>query len=163
MLERGPVAGNDDRRAAAIVFELRRLGGLVLASFLVSFFEQRRQRESFLGQQRVAGQETHLIDQAHDPLDAVGQSDIERGAEFGVFPFIGQQLLVRGERDHGIADFMGEPIGHGFDQAQIGGLNLEAAQLFALGAVFDHQQGGSGQAGLLPLERDDIDVVNGAR
>ena len=74
MLERGAVAGNDDRGAAAIVFELRRLGGLVLASFLVSFFEQRRQRESFLGQQRVAGQETHLIDQAHDPLDAVGNT-----------------------------------------------------------------------------------------
>ena len=64
---------------------------------------------------------------------------VERCAEFGVAIFLGEQLLVRGERHHGVADFVREPVGHGLDQAQIGGLDLEPAQLFALRQVVDHR------------------------
>ncbi len=96
-----------------VVFELRRFGRLVFAGFLVGLLDQRGEREGLLRNQRVAGQEPHLIDQARDALDAVGQRHVERGAESGVFPFVREQLLVGGERHHGVADFMGQAIGHG--------------------------------------------------
>jgi len=161
--ERRAVAGQDDGRPTVIVFERRGLGGQVFAGFLVRLVHQRGKREGFLRAQRIAGEEAHLIQQARHAPDAVGQGRVERGAELGVLPFVGQQLLVGGQRDHGIADFMRQAVGHGFDQAQFGRLDFEVLQLFALREVFRHEQRRGRQAGRLPLERDNADAVDRAR
>src|SRR4029450_2775418 len=73
VLESRAVAGNDDRTAAGFAFEVGGFYRLVPASLLESFFDKRRQRECLLGNDRIAGQESHLIDQAGDPFDSVGQ------------------------------------------------------------------------------------------
>ena len=80
-------------------------------------------------------------------LTPSARRSVERGAKFGILPFVRQQLLVRGERHHRVADFVGEAVGHGLDQAQVGGLDFQALQLLALGQVFGHQQRGSRQPG----------------
>ena len=104
------------------------------------------QRDRLVGDEGVAREEAHLIEQAVDALDAFGEGGVERGAKFGVAIFFGEQLLMRGERHHGVADFVGEPVGHGLDQAQIGGFDFEPAQLFALRQIVHHEQTEAGSA-----------------
>ena len=147
---------------AGVDRQLGGFGGLVLAGLLVGLLDEWRQRESLVRRRRRTGQVAHLADQAAYPLDAVGQRSVERGAELRILPFLRQQLLVGGERHQRVADFMRQAVGHGFHQTQIGSLDFQASQLLALRQVFRHQQRGARQAGLLPLERNDIDVVNGA-
>src|SRR5439155_13850067 len=72
----------------------------------------------------------------------------------------GQQLLVGGNRHKRVADFVGEPVGHVFDQAQVGGFNFQAVQLFGLRMVFDDQERRVGNAGAVALEGDDRDLVH---
>ena len=62
MLERGPVALQDNGLIAGFLRKFRHLGRLVLLSFLVSLIDQRTQREGFLGKYGVARQKAHLID-----------------------------------------------------------------------------------------------------
>ena len=58
---------------------------------------------------------------------------------------------------------MGQTVGHGFDEAQVSGFEFQAAQLFALGQIFDHEQGGGGDAARLPLEGNNVDVEDRSR
>ena len=92
------------------------------------------------------------------PLDTFGQGVVERGTKLGVAIFFGEQLLMRGERHHGVADFMREPVGHGLDHAQIGGFNFEPAQLLALCQIVHHEEDRGGERRILALERGDRDV-----
>ena len=100
--------------------------------------------------------------QPGDALDAIGQRMVERLAEFLVVEFLREQLLVRGERDDGVADFVREPVGHGFDEPQIGGLDFQMPQLFGLREVFRGEKARNGHGGIAALERHDGDVVNRA-
>src|SRR5438105_15895059 len=132
MLKRRAVATHKNRFAGAVVTKLALLDGLVLAGFLVRFLEQRADRERLVGEQRITTEETHLADEPVDAFDAISQGEIERGAKFRIFPFFDEQLLMSGERHHGISDFMSEPISHGLHEAEIGSLDFEAAKLFDL-------------------------------
>ena len=69
---------------------------------------------------------------------------------------------MRGKRHQSVADFVREPVSHGFDQTQIGRFDFQAAQLFALREIFDHQQRGKGLRRVLALERHHGDAVNRA-
>ena len=46
-------------------------------------------------------------------------------AKFLVLVSLLEQLLVGGERDEGVADLVREAVGHGGDEAQVGGLDFE--------------------------------------
>ncbi|MGD0615553.1 MAG: hypothetical protein ABSA69_08960 [Verrucomicrobiota bacterium] len=72
-------------------------------------------------------------------------------------------MLMRGQRHHGVADLVGQPVGHGPHQAQVGGFDFQAAQLFALGEIFHHQQRGGGLGGIPAPERNDGHAIDGAR
>src|SRR5882724_3496023 len=65
--------------------------------------------------------------------------------------------------DHGVADLVGHAVGHGADEAEVGGLDFELAELFALREVIGGEQRGGGQGGVAALERDDADAVGHAR
>jgi len=108
VFECGAVAGQNDGGAAGFVFKLGGLDRLIFAGFLERLFDKRGEGEGVCCEQSVTSEEAHLIDEAGDAFDTIGQGSIERGAKFRVFPFVGEQLLVSGERDHGIADFVGE-------------------------------------------------------
>ena len=118
----------------------------VTAGFLERFFDKRSEREGVSGKQGVASEEAHLIDETGDAFDAIGEGNVEGGAEFRILPFVRQQLLMGRERHHSVADFVGETVSHGFDEAEIGGLDFKALQLLTLGKVFGHQQDRSRQA-----------------
>ena len=76
--------------------------------------------------------------------------------------FSREQLLVRGERHHGVADFVREAVGHGLDEAQVGGLDLQLLQLLGLREVVGGEQRGNRHGGIAALKRHDADAVNGA-
>src|SRR5437660_2900444 len=62
MLERGTVAGDNDRLVAHVVSELRRLDRLVFLGFLIRFLNQLRQRHGFPAGDGIPRQESHLVD-----------------------------------------------------------------------------------------------------
>src|SRR6185369_8613109 len=88
VFKRCTVAGKDNRCAAGVVFELGGLDRLVLAGFLVGFFDERAKGKGVLGDDRIASQKPHLIDEPSDSLDALREGGIKGGAEFRVLPFI---------------------------------------------------------------------------
>ena len=100
----------------------------MLLRLLESVLHQRAQRKSFFGDDSISGQKPHLVDEAGNAFDAIGESQIKRGAEFGVFIAVTQQLLMGRERDEGISDFVGQAIGHSFNQTQISRLDFEMLQ-----------------------------------
>ena len=162
VLEGSAVPGNDGGFAPVFAMQLRGFDRLMLARFLVGFLDQRLDREDLRFNLPVPGQETHLVDKPRDSPDPIGERMVERLAEFGVPVFFGQQLLMRREWHHGVADLVREAVGHGFDQAQVGRLNFQPAQLIALRKVFGGQQRGDGRGRIRPLERGDADAVNHA-
>ena len=54
----------------------------------------------------------------------------------GSIRIVGEQLLMSGKGHEGIADFVGHAIGHRLDEAQVGGLDFETLQSFAVGMIF---------------------------
>ena len=136
----------------------------MLARFQIGFFNQgfRRQKASNWNV-AFAREKTHLIDQPRDAFDAIGERLVEGFAEFPVLVFFREQLLVGGQRHQCVADFVREPVGHVFDEAQVGGLDFQAAQLLDLGEIIGGQQRGHGHGGISALKRHHADVVNRAR
>jgi len=80
--------------------------------------------------------------------------------EFGVRRISCQQLLVGGNWHKRVGDLVGEPVGHVFDQAQIGGFDFEAGSCSDCAMVFDDQERRVGNAGAVALEGDDRDLVH---
>ncbi|MGD0615554.1 MAG: hypothetical protein ABSA69_08965 [Verrucomicrobiota bacterium] len=76
VFERGAISGHGDR-LLLLAFELGGLGGLVFAGLLVGFLDQWRERERLLGNECVAGEEAHLVDQPGHALDAIRQRGVE--------------------------------------------------------------------------------------
>ena len=91
-----------------------------------------------------AGEKEHLAGEAGDAFDAIGESGGEGGLEFGILEGMLEELLVGGERDEGVADFVSEMLGHGFDEAEVCGLDFEAEGAFVFGDIFDDEEGGIG-------------------
>ena len=163
VLERGAVAGDGDGFAGVLAFHLRSVGGLVFARLLIGVLDQFFDGEHLVLQPPLVREKPHLVDQARDALDAIGHRAVEGFAELAFPEFLAEQLLVRGERHHGVADFVREAVGHGLDEAQIGGLDFQTAQLLGLREVFGREQRGNGHGGIAALKRHDADVVNRAR
>lgn len=158
--EGGFVAFDDDRLFADAVFELGGFNGLELLGFLVGLLDEGGEGEAVAGGELVAGEEAHLVDEPGDTAHTIGEGGVEGGAELGVLVFAVEELLVCGERDHGITDLMGEAVGHLADEAEVGGFDLEVVELFGLGVVFDDEEGGAGQSVGLGLDGDDGDLVD---
>ena len=107
-------------------------------------------------------EKAHLVDEAGDAFDAVGHGGFEADAKFGVLVAFLEELLVGGKRDEGIADFVGEAVGHGGDEAEVGGLEFEFCNCSDWVRSSAISRAEAGQGGAFALERNDADVVNGA-
>ena len=70
--------------------------------------------------------------------------------------------MMRGERHHGVADLVHQPIRHGFDEAEIGSLDFQPAQLLALAQILGGEQRGSGHGRIAVVKRQHADFVNRA-
>ena len=142
VLERGAVASEAECFALAGAMQLHTVGGLVFARLLIGVFDQLSNRKRFLLEMAFAREKPHLVDQPRDPFDAVGERMVERFTEFGVRVFFCEQLLMRGERHHRVANLMRHAIGHGLDQTQILGLDFQFLQLLGLCEVLGSEQRG---------------------
>src|SRR5258708_6682266 len=158
-----PVTSEDKRLVSRFVFELGGFDGLILSGLVERFFDQGGQWKGLLGNHGIASQETHLVDEAGDSLYSITQGRIKRGAEFRIFEFFPEQLLVGRQRDHGVANLVSEAISHGVNEGEIGGFDFQSTQLLALSEVFNHQQRGSGRPRRRPLKWNDNHFENRAR
>lgn len=92
----------------------------------------------------LAGEEEHLAGESGDAFHAFGEGGGEGGLEFGILEGKFEELLVGGEWDEGVADFVSEMLGHGFDEAEVCGFDFEAEGAFVFGDIFDDEEGGIG-------------------
>ena len=111
----------------------------------------------------IAGEEEHLAGESGDAFDALGEGGGEGGLEFGILEGKFEELLVGGEGDEGVADFVGEVPRHLADEAEFVRLDFELHSALVLGDVIENEECGVGSLVCAEAEGDDPDADNRSR
>ena len=110
-----------------------------------------------------AGEEDHLAGEPRDALHAAGHRAGEGLLKLRVADTVLEELLVCGERDEGIADLVGEVLGHGFHEPQVGRLDLQLAGALVIAHVFEDEQRGIRVRRALCFEGGNLDAEGRVR